>query len=116
MATVSGPFIEQEWMRPPAADRISAGRVMGWVFFCGAMFWPRAGILAFWIFSDLLGRAYDGWIVPVLGSLLLPWTTLTYAMMWGVSSDRVAGVEWLAVAFALLLDVLTYLGWRTLRS
>jgi hypothetical protein len=35
---------------------------------------------------------------------LLPWTTLTYAFMWSISSDRVAGWEWIVVAFALLID------------
>jgi hypothetical protein len=36
--------------------------------------------------------------------------------MWGLSSDRVAGVEWLAVTAALLVDVVTYRGWRSLRA
>jgi hypothetical protein len=77
---------------------------------------PRAGILAFWIFSSLLGRAYDSWIVPVIGFFVLPCTTLAYATTWGWSSHRVAGVEWIVVAVALGLDVATYAGWRRLRS
>ena len=89
---------------------------MGWLFFASSLFWPRAGILAFWIFSDLLGRAYGSWIVPAMGFLVLPWTTLAYAMMWGWSSDRVIGIEWLVVAVAFVLDIATYAGWRRLRS
>ena len=54
--------------------------------------------------------------MPVLGFVLLPWTTIAYALMWGLSSDRVAGAEWLVVALALLVDLVTYLGWRRLRS
>ena len=94
---------------------LSGGRIMGWFFFFSSLFWPRLGILAFWIFSDLLGNAYDSWIVPVIGFFVLPWTTLTYAMMWGWSSDRVYGVEWLVVAAALALDIATYAGLRALR-
>ena len=67
------------------------GRAMGWFLFLSSMFWPRLGILAWWIFSNLLGRAYDSAIVPIVGFFVLPWTTVTYAMMWGFSSDRVSG-------------------------
>jgi hypothetical protein len=100
----------------PEGRELTLGRVMGWFFFVSSLFWPRLGILAWWIFSDLLGRAYGSWVVPVLGFLFLPWTTIAYAMMWGFSSDRVSGVEWLVVAFALWLDVATYIGWRRLRD
>ena len=113
---MSQPLIEQEWMKPSPASGMSPGRIMGWLFLCSSLFWPRAGIAAFWVFSDLLGRAYDGWVVPVVGFVLLPWTTIGYALMWGLSSDRVAGLEWLVVACALLVDVLTYAGGRALRS
>jgi hypothetical protein len=89
---------------------------MGWFWAASSMFWPRAGIIGIWIFSDLLGRAYDSWVVPALGFLLLPWTTIAYAFMWGASSDRVYGGEWLVVIAAFLLDVVTYVGLRALRS
>ena len=91
------------------------GRAMGWFLVLSSMFWPRLGILAWWIFSNLLGRAYDSAIVPIIGFFVLPWTTVTYAMMWGFSSDRVSGIEWVVVAFAFLLDILTYAGGRALR-
>lgn len=83
--------------------------------FASLMIWPRVAILGFWIFSDLLGRAYDGWVVPTLGFLVLPWTTMTYAIMWSISSDRVSGAEWAVVAFAVLLDLLSYGSIRGLR-
>jgi hypothetical protein len=44
---------------------------------------------------------------------VLPWTTITYAIMWGIYSDRVSGVEWVFVAGALVLDLIT---WSTLRN
>jgi hypothetical protein len=57
-----------------------------------------------WLFSDLLSRAFDSWIVPLLGFFLLPWTTLAYAVMWS-SSDRVGGFEWFIVILAFLIDL-----------
>ena len=60
------------------------------------------------LFSDLLSRAFDSWIVPLLGFFLLPWTTLAYAVMWGVASDGVNGFEWFIVMLAFLFDLGSY--------
>ena len=61
-------------------------------------------LFALWLFGDLLSRSFDGWLVPLVGFFLLPWTTLAYALLWA-SSDGVLGFEWLIVAFAFLVDV-----------
>jgi hypothetical protein len=60
-----------------------------------------------WLFTDLLGRAFESWFVPFLGFFLLPWTTLAYAAMWS-SSDGVVGFEWFIVILALLIDLGSY--------
>ena len=88
---------------------------MAWFAVLSLMAWARLTIIAFWIFSDLLGDAYDGWVVPVAGFLLLPCTTMTYAIMWSVSSNVVSGAEWLAVFAALLVDLLTWAAVRRMR-
>lgn len=64
-----------------------------------------------WLFTDLLSRAFEGWIVPLLGFFLLPWTTLAYAVMWS-SSDRVSGFEWFIVVLAFLIDIGAFAGGR----
>ena len=56
-----------------------------------ALISPRLAIFVLWIFSDVLERAYDEWIVPVLGFVLLPWTTLAYAAFWSWGSNGVEG-------------------------
>lgn len=43
--------------------------------------------------------------MPFLGFFLLPWTTLAYAVMWGVSSNGVNGFEWFIVVLAFLVDI-----------
>jgi hypothetical protein len=72
-----------------------------------ALISPRLALFAIWIFSDLLSRAFDSWIVPLLGFFLLPWTTLAYAVMWA-SSDQVSGFEWFIVILAFFFDLGSY--------
>lgn len=66
------------------------------------------------LFTDLLSRAFDSWIVPFVGFFLLPWTTLAYAAMWA-SSDKVAGFEWFIVVLAFLIDLGSFAGGRRRR-
>jgi hypothetical protein len=94
---------------------MSAGRAMAWLTLLFAVTWPRAIILGFWVFSDLLGDAYDGWVLPVAGFLVLPWTTMTYAVMWSVSSNVVSGTEWAPIVLALGADLITWVGARAIR-
>jgi hypothetical protein len=75
---------------------------------------PRLALFALWLFSDLLSRAFESWLVPFLGFFLLPWTTLAYAAMWA-SSDRVEGFEWFIVVLAFLIDLGAFAGGRRRR-
>lgn len=93
---------------------LSAGQTMGWLAFASSLVWPRVGIIAFWIFGSQLGDAFRSWVVPAIGFVLLPWTTCGYALMWGLSSDKVSGPEWIVVAVAFALDVATWAGGRAL--
>lgn len=74
-----------------------------------ALLSPRLALFVLFLFSDLLSRAFDSWIVPLLGFFLLPWTTLAYAAMWA-SSDSVNGFEWFIVVLAFLIDVGAFAG------
>ena len=71
---------------------------------------PRLALFATWLFSDIIGRAYDSALVPILGFFLLPWTTLAYAVMWDVGTHEVRGVEWFFVVLAFLVDLGSYGG------
>src|SRR3954469_5251980 len=76
-----------------------------------ALISPRLVLFFLWIFSDVLSRAFDSWIVPLLGFFLLPWTTLTYAAFWHWGSGRhVTGFEWFFVILAFLIDLGSYGG------
>jgi len=90
----------------------------GWFFFASSLLWPRVCLLGFWIFGSFMADAFDhSWVLQVAGFLVLPWTTMVYALMWGVASDGVIGWEWICVGAALLLDLITWgLGRRLFRS
>jgi hypothetical protein len=81
---------------------------MGCLIALFALFSPRLALFAIWIFSDMLGRAYDSWLVPLLGFFLLPWTTLAYAVMWSAGTNRVYGFEWFIVILGFIFDLASY--------
>jgi len=69
---------------------------------------PRLALFFILIFSDWIGRALDGWVVPVLGFFFLPWTLLAYVVMWQVHPLGVNGFDWFIVAFAFVVDIAAY--------
>jgi hypothetical protein len=70
-----------------------------------ALISPRLALFVVWLFSDWLSRAFDSWVVPLIGFFLLPWTTLAYAAMWVAGGNRVDGFEWFIVILAFLADL-----------
>jgi hypothetical protein len=70
---------------------------------------PRLALFCLWLFSDVLSRPFDSFIVPLLGFFLLPWTTLAYAGLWD-SGHRVNGLEWFIVILAFALDLGSWMG------
>jgi hypothetical protein len=71
-----------------------------------ALISPRLALIAVWIFTNLLSRAFDSWILPVLGFFLLPWTTIAYVAFWDWGPGvGVEGFEWVFVGLAFVLDV-----------
>ena len=93
---------------------MTSGRIMAWLTLASMMALPRLILVAFWIFGNTLGGAFDGWVVPAIGFLVLPWTTLGYAFAWGLSSNTVSDLEYGIVVLALIADVLTWLVARAL--
>jgi hypothetical protein len=65
---------------------------------------PRIALLLLFLFSNYLQRAYHGLILPLLGFLFLPLTTLVYA--WMVNTGQlVAGVNLLILIVAVVIDL-----------
>jgi hypothetical protein len=65
---------------------------------------PRVMLVLAWIFSERWPVVWGGdWLVPLLGILLLPYTTIMYMLVW--SPRGVEGWDWLWIILGLILDV-----------
>jgi hypothetical protein len=65
---------------------------------------PRIALVLLFLMSNYLERAYHGLIVPLLGFLFLPLTTLAYA--WMVNTGQpTAGVNLLILLIAVVIDL-----------
>jgi UDP-N-acetylmuramyl pentapeptide phosphotransferase/UDP-N-acetylglucosamine-1-phosphate transferase len=80
---------------------------MGCLFAIFGGLFPRAALILLWIFTDYVDRAFSSFLVPLLGLLFLPFTTLMYTWMyaWGNGVD---GIDWLWIGIAFLLDIASY--------
>ncbi|MEA2410135.1 MAG: hypothetical protein QOC77_696 [Thermoleophilaceae bacterium] len=87
---------------------------MGCLLALVALISPRLALFLIAVFSNLLSRAFDSRLVPLIGFFVLPWTTLAYAVMWD-SGRRVYGFEWFLVGLAFLFDLSSYAGGRRVR-
>lgn len=79
-----------------------------------ALLGPRFAVLAIWLFGDRVELAFDGWVLPLLGLLFAPWTTLMYLLVWS-RPEGVTGADWIIVAIGVALDLATYSA-RTARA
>jgi hypothetical protein len=82
-----------------------------------ALIGPRVALVFTAIFSNMISRAFDSWVLAVLGFLFLPWTTLAYVVFYDVGAGRqVTGFEWFLVGLAFLVDIGSYAGGRRARD
>jgi hypothetical protein len=65
---------------------------------------PRIVLLLLFLFSTYLERAYHGLLLPLLGFIFLPLTTLVYAWMTN-TGQPMAGINLLLLIVAVVIDV-----------
>jgi hypothetical protein len=69
---------------------------------------PRVAIVVYWLgWPARWEAAFDSFLVPFLGFLLAPWTTITYLL---VGLGGVSGLDFLWLAMAVLADLASWLG------
>ena len=69
-----------------------------------AMIGPRFVIAMLALFSNYLQTAYTGLLIPLLGFLFMPFTTLAYA--WAINTTgQVSGLQLVVVVIAVLIDL-----------
>jgi hypothetical protein len=65
---------------------------------------PRIVLACLFLFSNYLERAYHGLILPILGFIFLPLTTLCYAWMMN-SHMPLEGLNLVILIVAVIIDV-----------
>lgn len=76
---------------------------------------PRVTLFLMWLFTDRLEIAFDSFIVGFLGFLLLPYTTVFYALAYS-PLDGVTGFGWLLVAAGFIADLSSLFGSKSARD
>jgi hypothetical protein len=65
---------------------------------------PRFMLVLMFFFSNYLQRAYNGILIPLLGFIFLPLTTIVYA--WMVNNNHVIdGINLLIIIVAVIIDL-----------
>jgi hypothetical protein len=65
---------------------------------------PRIALLLLFFFSNYIERAYHGLLIPLLGFLFLPLTTLVYAWMTN-THQPIAGLNLILLIVAVVIDL-----------
>jgi hypothetical protein len=68
---------------------------------------PRLVLLFLWLFTSRVSQAFEGFLLPLLGFIFLPFATLAYVLVWNPVGG-VSGWAWLLVVGGLLFDLGTY--------
>ena len=82
---------------------------MGCLFALLAGFAPRVALVLVWIFTSLVDRAFDGFLLPLLGLIFLPYATLFYVLAWSAVGG-VSGWGWFFVTLGLIFDIGHWVG------
>jgi len=73
------------------------------------LLFPRVILVLMWLFSNMLDRAYHGLVIPLLGFIFLPITTIVYAWLVG-NNLPIQGFNLVLIIIAVLLDVGSHSG------
>jgi hypothetical protein len=68
---------------------------------------PRLALVLMWLFTPWVNRAFETFVVPLLGLIFLPLTTVIYVL---VAPGGLYGIEWLLVIAGFLIDLSAYGG------
>ena len=71
---------------------------------------PRVVLVIMWLFTNLVDRAYNGFLIPFLGLLFFPYATLFYVLAYSPVTDGVNGWGWVWVVFGFMFDLAHWVG------
>jgi hypothetical protein len=65
---------------------------------------PRVVLVFMWVFGNMVDRAFSGFVLPLVGIIVAPYTTLFYVLAWS-PVGAVSGWGYFTVCIGVLLDV-----------
>ncbi len=68
---------------------------------------PRLAIIIMAIFGERFSAAFDSFIIPVLGWIFAPYTTIFYVLVWSPVTG-VTGWDWVWIGLGVLLDIMKW--------
>jgi hypothetical protein len=87
-----------------ASASIGQDLTMGCLVALLALALPRVTLVLLWLFTTRLSEAFDSFLLGLLGFLVLPYTTVLYALAFNVPGG-VTGFGWFLVIFGFLVDL-----------
>ena len=69
-----------------------------------AFFGPRLVIFLLWLLTNYMSRAFDAFLLPFLGFVFLPWTTIAFAIA-NNEFGGLSGFGVIIVALGFLADI-----------
>ncbi len=79
---------------------------VGCILILLSAFAPRLVLFLLWLFNPgYLSSPFSTWILPLVGFLFMPFTTLAYAFAWNQNGGSVGGIWIVLVVVAVLLDL-----------
>ena len=68
---------------------------------------PRVVLAFMWIVGDRVNAAFDTFIIPLLGLIFAPYTTIMYVLVWSPVGG-ISGWDWVWVALGVVLDLMKW--------
>ncbi len=91
-------------MVAPGGSACDTMRAMCCVLALLAFLGPRLAIFLLWLFTTYTSRAFDNFLLPFLGFLFLPWTTIAFAIAQNELGGP-SGIGLLIILLGLLGDI-----------
>jgi hypothetical protein len=70
-------------------------------------FFPRVALVLVWLFTNYVERAFDMFLIPLIGLIFLPYTTLAYVLVYSPAGG-IQGFDWFWLVLGLVLDIGSY--------
>ena len=73
------------------------------------LFGPRLAVIFMWLFTSRIATAFDTFMVPLIGLIFLPFTTLMYVFVY-TPGMGLSTWDWILLVIAFLFDLGSYGG------